>query len=1723
MIPYPLARLAPLALLLALTSCLTEGQRQSVSPLTQDYPEPNRVEDTASTTEKSNQPPLFWFTDHQEEGYLHLYLETLSPFFLRGTVVQSYLSDPSLFAKSYCLVAEFATPLGKKQLRIQATPQLRSPLTGHKEALFVIQLHDRSENSSMCQGTLNGTEAQKASYHPKELCQNQDCGVNALSSTSVQLWAMDSPPTLEERINLGKNRGFFFHLTGSSPKTPSSSNSSPSCTDSACRALGMDCCLPGVNQCVKDAKLRPQASSKPQFAQAQAQISHNPSLYTNWPEIYYICPQGGSGEGNQSGGGESSPATPTFQELLNAYHCQEGDLTLCLQDRQEVMGTIQVACGCPAPHTCPQLHYQAQRDKSDNIVGISCQDKSSPAQETQDHTIYLSNRSVPHRFYRGDTGKSVNNFLEFATNHQEIEQEGEPFFYLDHPGQSFPQNGAYNMNSIMGQMSLNLSSAQPAVAVPVEQSRVYIISGIAGSSLPCPLCPRDQWLEEFSAHPSLTGVNGLIATGYGTRRDFFGQNNTRGNYEDTKFGRACWVPPTMIPFSHKAHARPSTQRQNRLTTQAALYLNGYQRDWFGFNKGALIGSFDGVRWFAIGTARRIQAKSHQLFLALNAPFGDLAGTQTLEVTVSEDISSKSQVPNYDFDPSLKDPRHAHYNRAASCQQYHQCQVDADCVSQLGWEYQCADVSPWKTLSPLFDIMGEERGDTDRALSSSTYPVGGGAPNGTAQTKRCVYRGRGALCQQDFSTLSEQMKKLFTCAPNFYCANLGAKSFNHQLVRTPQLVNNILYGFEADILGRPMDYLGGQSSLPNTVQNNIQESFTKALKLSGTAGICLPGKDISEDTHLEQHKSRDTATRPRTDYINQIGSCHSTIEDGDDIKRSERVWGCPLFDQEGNYLLTTDASSLTQHRHKFLTQNSCGYSSQDATGIANTFAPIEAQALGTLSSLVRKSHSEHACLRRGGSPCFTDLDCTPSRLHSEWAEFLGWEHFGDTQGEKTYWQEYLVCAQGKREPLLGSDQHSLEEGDRYDLTQNRCCRSQGQTMSFPNRRDLLLTGQVVRDDPSRPIGDRLPSMDRSRTRRSSRYMAIYEDLDLHGGPTPTPYRHFLPILPANGNTCGTGCRDGEYQDVTADLQWKAPHDLANKTCCGGGWVRKFADGTHDWTKTDRLFLSPENFQCLNYTNNYIFSPPPGVSRAGYNKDLDKICREAKNQGCPQVNWKDSPSLTINSVPTVNAQEGQGLIDSHGILVAQADYSSLSSTGEDLQKLSTKGSGVFAPTSLRHRPSSGNPNQPWLSFSIQEVEYFLPSSINVMDSSTENNLISVGVSYSPRPETTDFADFTYTGAIWTRSMGMGVSPESSLLPGGMKFKVQVNYDRGNNHWIKITCINCQSQNFTRAFPVIEFIPMGTRDYREKAGEPTVGQIASAGGYSLPHTSTNSTYGMQPGSDLYYLTKLGRLELLGIPEINYEPLYCNTQMNQLLPGLYHRLSTREEVEDSNASDDYFSIIDPDIISLPLSGSASADEWVVGHDNPGRFVLPQEEMNFRPIFHETQVVCCSPLGTKVSHEKQCCTNHTRKNPLEDSQSCALPSKTNLMVYFNRFVSGEGRYHEDTQPEGLIDDDFNPKSGEPKLRESTYDKIKNLGDQYCDNQEDVKTRTGGAVGSFLVEPLPPGGNVLGNPNLGANDPSLRRYGIVDSLYDSSIDKNRETGYWPFVEGFRWNHHLYCK
>ena len=55
--------------------------------------------------------------------------------------------------------------------------------------------------------------------------------------------------------------------------------------------------------------------------------------------------------------------------------------------------------------------------------------------------------------------------------------------------------------------------------------------------------------------------------------------------------------------------------------------------------------------------------------------------------------------DFDYDPNLP-PNHTNNQSAgAGCQYWHQCENDSDCISRLGWEYRCGDISAFKTRWP----------------------------------------------------------------------------------------------------------------------------------------------------------------------------------------------------------------------------------------------------------------------------------------------------------------------------------------------------------------------------------------------------------------------------------------------------------------------------------------------------------------------------------------------------------------------------------------------------------------------------------------------------------------------------------------------------------------------------------------------------------------------------------------------------------------------------------------------------------------------------------------------------------------------------------------------------------------------------------------------------------------------------------------------------------------
>ena len=107
-------------------------------------------------------------------------------------------------------------------------------------------------------------------------------------------------------------------------------------------------------------------------------------------------------------------------------------------------------------------------------------------------------------------------------------------------------------------------------------------------------------------------------------------------------------------------------------------------------------------------------------------------------------------PEYDFIPELE-LNHPAQNEAGTCQSYHQCNNDTDCITQLGWEYSCLDINELRSHWLKFNVDGKEKENSQLANQSWDQILNGGILS--ENSKRCVYRGMGALCKQDYTNLS----------------------------------------------------------------------------------------------------------------------------------------------------------------------------------------------------------------------------------------------------------------------------------------------------------------------------------------------------------------------------------------------------------------------------------------------------------------------------------------------------------------------------------------------------------------------------------------------------------------------------------------------------------------------------------------------------------------------------------------------------------------------------------------------------------------------------------------------------------------------------------------------------------------------------------------------------------------------------------------------------------
>lgn len=1676
----------------------------------------------------ANQPEfqvsnVSWYNgDEKVDTTLALNESFTSVITLRGQSVHDFLGRNGNIDKQFCLVASYNGTGYQKNLRLRAAPvSFFNIAQGSVERILRIDFNDKTTNTSVCSGsayqiTSNLANASSVGTSDSAFLLNEVCSScsGIISSTNISLYESNSGLATSYRVD-----DLELSLVNFSLRIDTASNIiddvGGSCNQSQCKAKGENyCCL--QNQCVIDGEEKPNASSHPDYQQAKADVDDNPNAYLLWKEIFFVC-------GSVPPPVEPEPtpipdpqeeAETVLQNKLKQYNCLEegkkdipdfGTNQVCepgfdTASYEQVRSNVWAQCGCradpfptdPDDPRCPNFGLKLVRDIGNNITDVVCDTPLPPSPVPvpfQELNLDISTRTAPHRFYRSDNGESVDINLSKQLIYDlpdGVTAEGSEFSYIDQVNKLEPDSGQFNMNAITGQFSLQLDQAIPAQTIDVEFNTNYIISATKGFYTPCPECNKDHWFEAFSAWPSSTFGAGISATrafsGYSTNRKSYSGNDILANYEDNIFGRACFVPPTMLPFTHKKNTDVITQRQNRLATQAALYVNGYQRDWYGFNKGALIASFDGVRWFAVGKGRRVNSTSKKLYLAINAPFADLAENSSISVQITENFSN-TQAADYDYDPNLS-PNDPFQNSAGTCQHFHSCSRDADCVTKLGWEYMCGETSQFKSIWPIFDINGNELADDENPGIKFSKILQGGFPTGPKN--RCIYRGSGSICKKDFSTLDQNKQRLFTCAPNFYCADLTDNEFNNQLAREPAEEGIFQLGREANVLGRPLNYIGGGNGLTTAIIENIRYNAALFSADVNDFGICRPGKKLSA-TFADQHTDKDNSMR--TDYINQISSCNS------EALGDTRVQTCPIFEDEDDQAVANGDYIFTANISKAHSQNMCGQESQynDGTTDRNTFQFLELGALNSLSSIDKDIEvlAQDACFRRAGSVCHTDLDCSPNRLHASKAESFSRVRFGGTDAEKEFWTEALVCGQSDEAPNIQDEDYF-----NYDMTKNRCCRGVGNDFTMYTQDDDGIIDDISKVNTGLDV-DLFPYNSPTASGRYSRYAAVgASDNATPLGTTPV---NQAPIV--------------EDDTVPKSFQWKTIHDTGKKNCCGGGWIRKFADGSTDWS-ISRFNPDITNFACLNYQSDITLERPDHVLNTNYSLDVSRLCRSPADNGCHQVSFPLPDGQKVTN-PT-ELTDTTATLSTRPLDESNVNFIELSSE--------VPYNPVPYPNANRINQDFSDDNRYTFfanSSTYNAVSFYLPIYMGYIDSEGNqrnndsnsgavNNIIDVRFRYI-------FSDGGTDSEVGTLTANPTFMPDRGGDNLGPLCDVDINprVDLNENEWcVELTddghyvfharaadsggAVISGGDTWTYGFIEIDFKVQNRDDYL----------------YTALATDTDKN-GMGPGNALYYLTKLGRFELLGVPQMVYEPLYCNSNREKIVDGLFNTTSaTRTDFEDPTFSFTYNNNAingrEPYEIYDATNTPPAAD---VAHYN-GYFAVQDDRVSHEPIFKSSEFRCCVKLNGRTNSTDKCCSGHSIAGA-DGDRICKLPKGANLNVYFNKFISGEGV--DNDLPEGLTpldDNDFIPETGEIKLNETAYSKLGALGAEFCENGV---VRNGGAFGFFFGEPYSTYIQV-------GNFEGSFRYGILDNT-NPSIDNDdlNDTGTAIFNQGFKWDHHLYCE
>ncbi len=898
-----------------------------------------------------------------------------------------------------------------------------------------------------------------------------------------------------------------------------------------------------------------------------------------------------------------------------------------LQAKADALAVINRICRCGQVPCLLKPVISSNNSKfPENHIDYVC-DYIPPGEDVVlQQMVNLDSKSTPQLYFDN------NGVYQSSINVATPPQEGKQFKYIE-ANLLRPNNQTQyiGFNEINGSFTTLASSSRPASMVPVKAGKTYDIFVDQGTYSTCFDCGNDYFNRVLKLFPKNTNYNGG-----GYLPDRLSSNPFKTpiyRMDDLSFGRACFVPATMVPWSHRPNAGTQAQRLNRQAAQHFLFSNGYQRDWYGFDYGSIIGSFNGIDWFSVGNQRRIKATSNRLFLAVNAYFGDLTENNNFVIQVSDatSVTGAGSAVNYDI---LSD--------GAQCQQQHLCQYDQDCLTQIGYDYFCEPVSNIYSNWPVIDLNGQEVPNSTQSIRFLNL-VGGRLLLGE---KRCVYRGRGAPCIPNYNTTNSSMafdntdsSGLHLCSTNNYCElfekGVAVKNFNNKIARygkptkaqndSPFVIDKEenTFGLQAKLIGRPFNFNGNEE---------INSQAKANLSYNKVSGICIPGRtpENQNTTFIQQHQT----TPPSEDFgdvVNNMGMTPSGRG-----PQPNYLSSCAILDESGNYYQLWPENA----------EKTLGNTTVKRLAGSQTYSTNSLDLIQTLSGtpILKDFQSEpvtsaylqtNRCLRSPGSPCFSDFECGPNKFTGQAAAGIDSSNYTAyasvlNRYEILFWQEDLICGQLEPAEINNASHH---------LFNNRCCREVGKKMTTG-----VLLDQIGLSNPNTefPVYDNrgVPGLD-IEINSSLRYSKNSTVYNLQG---TTESLATYPYLSASGNEkCSTGTC-GILGNL--NYQYNTLQEMNGKTCCTGHWIRNFNNqsngGGHLWSSSKAQTIDKTSFKCLNWRKctpgKDCNTPQFSCSQTEAPDDPDCLARSISDfEAKPYFDWFGT--LEITGIPQVSIKSNE----------------------------------------------------------------------------------------------------------------------------------------------------------------------------------------------------------------------------------------------------------------------------------------------------------------------------------------------------------------------------------------------------------------------------------------------------------------------------------------------------